>query len=136
MPTFYSPTGNPEVWESCPAGYTTAEDWLAAIPRPSGPDTTALFASLRAERDSRIASTDYLLMPDYPLDDESRSTLITYRQALRDLPAQEGAPWDGGGEDTPWPELPSVLVATSAAATQPAAGTTNESPNEYAPPSV
>ncbi|MDY0204729.1 MAG: phage tail assembly chaperone [Desulfovibrio desulfuricans] len=35
-------------------------------------------------------------------------TIKAYRQFLRDLPAQEGAPWDGGGELTPWPELPEV----------------------------
>ena len=31
-----------------------------------------------------------------------------YAEALCDLPAQEGAPWDGGGELTPWPEEPTV----------------------------
>ena len=48
-------------------------------------------------------------MPDYPLDDTLKGAVQAYRQALRDLPAQSGAPWDGGGEATPWPEIPSVL---------------------------
>lgn len=64
----------------------------------------ARFERLRAERDRRLAETDYLLMPDYPLDDDGGTAVRAYRQALRDLPAQEGAPWDGGGEATPWPE--------------------------------
>ena len=64
----------------------------------------ARFERLRAERDRRIAATDYLLMQDYPLDDTLREAVQLYRQALRDLPAQEGAPWDGGGEETPWPQ--------------------------------
>lgn len=72
-----------------------------------------LFASLRAERDRRIAATDYLLMPDYPITDASRTTVQSYRQALRDLPAQLGAPWDGGGPSTPWPNIPSMLNATN-----------------------
>ena len=68
----------------------------------------ARFARLRAERDSRIAATDYLIMPDYPLAEDSRTAVQIYRQALRDLPTKEGAPWDGGGEATPWPAMPAV----------------------------
>lgn len=64
----------------------------------------ARFERLRAERDRRLAATDYLLMPDYPIPDDQRTAVQAYRQALRDLPSQEGAPWDGGGEETPWPE--------------------------------
>ena len=48
-------------------------------------------------------------MPDYPISDDQRAVVQAYRQALRDLPSQEGAPWDGGGEETPWPELPAGL---------------------------
>ena len=69
----------------------------------------ARFERLRSERDRRLAATDYLLMPDYPLDDTLKENVQAYRQALRDLPSQEGSPWDGGGEETPWPEIPNVL---------------------------
>ena len=69
----------------------------------------ARFERLRSERDQRLAATDYLLMPDYPLSDDQRIILQVYRQALRDLPSQEGAPWDGGGESTPWPDLPAGI---------------------------
>lgn len=65
----------------------------------------------RFERDQRLAATDYLQMPDYPLSDDQRTILQVYRQALRDLPSQEGAPWDGGAEDTPWPEIPNWVKA-------------------------
>lgn len=71
----------------------------------------ARFERLRSERDQRLAATDYLLMPDYPLSDDQRTILQVYRQALRDLPSQEGAPWDGGGEETPWPVMPAGLEA-------------------------
>ena len=67
------------------------------------------FERQRAERDRRLSVTDYLLMPDYPLDNTLKEAVRLYRQALRDLPSQEGAPWDGGGEGTPWPEqIPQV----------------------------
>ena len=69
---------------------------------------SARFERLRAERDRRIAATDYLIMPDYPLNDTHRRMMEYYRQDLRDLPTKEGAPWDGGGEATPWPAMPAV----------------------------
>ena len=70
---------------------------------------TARFERLRAERDRRLTATDYLLMQDYPLDNTRKEAVRLYRQALRDLPSQEGAPWDGGGESTPWPDLPAGI---------------------------
>lgn len=111
MPVFYSPEGNPEVWEQKPDGYFTPEEWAAAHPDPAPvpPTEAELFQQLRTERDRRLTATDYLLMQDYPLSGDQRAAVQVYRQALRDLPAQPGAPWDGGGEGTPWPELPDML---------------------------
>ena len=63
------------------------------------------FSRLRAERDKRIAATDYLLSADYPISQEKLEAVKAYRQALRDLPSQPGAPWDGGAEQTPWPAI-------------------------------
>ena len=71
----------------------------------------ARFERLRTERDRRLTVTDYLLMPDYPISDDQRATVQAYRQSLRDLPSQEGAPWDGGREETPWPEIPNMVKA-------------------------
>lgn len=111
MPVFYSPEGNPEVWAQKPDGYLTPEEWDAAHPDPAPvpPTEVELFQRLRAERDRRLTATDYLLMQDYPLDSPLKEAVQLYRQALRDLPAQPGAPWDGGGEATPWPEIPNGL---------------------------
>ena len=86
-----------------PAGAVTVR------PEKPAPTEVELFQQLRALRDRRLAATDFLLMPDYPISGEQRAVVQAYRQALRDLPAQEGAPWDGGGEATPWPELPAGL---------------------------
>ena len=64
------------------------------------------FAGLRNKRDALLSATDYAAMPDYPLAADKKAALMTYRQALRDLPSQPGAPWDGGGTETPWPVNP------------------------------
>jgi len=69
---------------------------------------SAKFTRLRTARDTRLAATDYLLMSDYPIATEQLTAVMAYRQALRDLPSQSGAPWDSGGEATPWPTAPSV----------------------------
>lgn len=80
----------------------------AMLERPE-PTEQEKFILLRGMRDGKIAATDYLIMPDYPLPEEKKAGVLAYRQALRDLPTQPGAPWDGGGEGTPWPELPDML---------------------------
>ena len=54
------------------------------------------------------SSVSRATLPDYPISADALSAVKAYRQTLRDLPGQEGAPWDGGGELTPWPELPAV----------------------------
>ena len=62
---------------------------------------------IREERDRRIAGTDYLVAVDYPLTAEKLERVKTYRQALRDIPQQEGFPWSGEVDDPaiPWPVL-------------------------------
>jgi len=47
-----------------------------------------LLQQLRTERNARLAETDYLALADSTLTDEMR----TYRQALRDLPANTTDP--------------------------------------------
>lgn len=69
---------------------------------------TARASRLRTERDARLAATDKYLLSDYPISTEELGNIRTYRQALRDLPDQPGAPWDGGGNETPWPAIPQL----------------------------
>lgn len=118
MPTFYSPSGNPEVWDEQPEGYITVEEWEHARAAEEAAaeaarlaeynSTAARAARLRTERDARLVASDKYVLVDYPISPEELEAVKTYRQALRDLPAQEGAPWDGGYELTPWPELPEI----------------------------
>ena len=56
---------------------------------------------IRTQRDTLLAATDYLVMPDYPLNEEQRNAVIAYRQALRDVLEQAGFP-----EEIIWPEKP------------------------------
>lgn len=70
------------------------------------------YAALRSERDKRLADTDYMVMPDYPIDADKLNAVKEYRQALRDLPQQEGAPWVDG--DIPWPLFGDVITQDEA----------------------
>jgi len=53
---------------------------------------------LRASRDRRLQSTDWTQVPDAPVDSQ---TWATYRQALRDLPANTTDP-----RNPVWPTRP------------------------------
>lgn len=58
-------------------------------------------AEAREKRNALIAETDYLVMPDYPLDKERKAAVLAYRQALRDVPEQAGFP-----RQIDWPVKP------------------------------
>ena len=60
---------------------------------------------VRAKRDYLLSQTDYLLSSDYPIAPESLDAVKAYRQALRDVPQQEGFP-----DDVDWPSLPEVKL--------------------------
>lgn len=51
MPTFYSPDGNPEVWQKKPDGYYTPEEWAALHPAPS--------PTLEELRESKLSELAY-----------------------------------------------------------------------------
>lgn len=86
---------------------------IQEIPKPTPPvlTTAEKAATIRAERDRRLTVTDYLMLPDYSLLEEERTVVVEYRQALRDLPQQEGFPWNGV-EDAPWPPFPTAFTRT------------------------
>ncbi len=71
---------------------------------------------IKAERNARISDTDdYVKLPDITvarsagakrsaLEDADRTELETYRQALRDMPEEQGFPF------VEWPEFPAALA--------------------------
>ena len=102
---------------------TPKKEWVALTEKETEahlnpqPTVEQLAATVRAERDSLIKSVrwrierhsdELVLGKETTLTPEQYIALLKYIQALRDLPAQPGAPWDGGGELTPWPEVPEV----------------------------
>ena len=48
--------------------------------------------SLRSERDKLLAASDWTQLPDSPLSDSKKAEWVTYRQQLRDLPANTPDP--------------------------------------------
>ena len=72
---------------------------------------------VRRRRNSLIAETDWIHLPDVTVSDSYKAALLTYRQQLRDVPAQVDTylaqftdidsltrqHWDG----LPWPTIPS-----------------------------
>lgn len=72
------------------------------------PDDSMVAEAIRAKRNALIGETDYYLMPDYPSNPQNLEELKVYRQALRDLPTQEGFP-----RDVRWPDVPKFLCKDS-----------------------
>tara|TARA_R100001509_G_scaffold41536_1_gene22259 strand:+ start:86 stop:559 length:474 start_codon:yes stop_codon:yes gene_type:complete len=58
--------------------------------------------SVRAERDRKLAATDWTVLADSPLTTAKKTEWKTYRQALRDISAAEGFP-----HTMEWPTEPS-----------------------------
>lgn len=72
------------------------------------PDDSMVAEAIRNKRNSLIGETDYYLMPDYPSNPQNLEELKVYRQALRDIPKQEGFP-----RDVRWPDAPKFLCKDS-----------------------
>ena len=89
--------------------------WLDSRPKPTEEEVQAKIAELtaaepmrllRAERDQLIATTDWRATVDYPGSDQA--AWLTYRHALRDLPANSTPSLDDNGQLTgvTWPTPP------------------------------
>lgn len=69
----------------------------------------------RTKRDSLIAATDFINMPDVTVSEEYKQAMLAYRQELRDFPATFETLFDAMAEDEkggvtdlsmPWPTKP------------------------------
>jgi len=67
---------------------------------------------VREDRNKKLADSDYLMQPDYPMTEEAKAAWQTYRQALRDLPSNLPDaiidPESGSLVGVLWPDEPSV----------------------------
>ena len=61
-------------------------------------DVASKAANVRAARDRALSASDWTQVADSPVN---QLDWALYRQALRDVPAQDGFPWD-----IDWPEQP------------------------------
>lgn len=102
-----------ELYQSADGKYYTQAD----LPENSDDFCKERYANeIKAERNARISDTDdYVKLPDITvarsagakrsaLEEEDRTELETYRQALRDLTEAQGFPF------VAWPEFPTVLA--------------------------
>ena len=62
-----------------------------------------LSLDVRLERNKLLSNTDHLIQSDYPISDEKKQEIKVYRQALRDIPQQDGFP-----ENIVWPDKPVI----------------------------
>lgn len=74
---------------------------LLGLPIGELKDDADYAAEAREKRNALIAETDYMAMPDYPLNAEKKAAVLAYRQALRDVPEQAGFP-----RQIDWPVKP------------------------------
>ncbi|XXJ21425.1 tail fiber assembly protein [Desulfovibrio caledoniensis] len=58
---------------------------------------------VRAERTRMLRACDWTVLPDSPLDSEKLALWSLYREALRDVPQQDGFP-----HAVAWPEAPAA----------------------------
>lgn len=69
------------------------------------------WAALRAERDRRLAASDWIVARAYERGEPVPEAWAQYRQTLRDLPQtltdEEVLAWYEGRGEAPWPEVPS-----------------------------
>jgi hypothetical protein len=75
------------------------------VPIPSIPEPEPYVpteADVRAQRNGLLAVSDYTQLTDVPI--ANRAAWATYRQALRDIPAQGGFP-----ESVTWPTPPNYI---------------------------
>ena len=62
-----------------------------------------LATEIRSKRNSLLAETDYLLMPDYPISADYLEKVKEYRQQLRDITKQDEFP-----KNVTFPDFPKI----------------------------
>lgn len=97
-------------WPYLPGAPLDVEDdeiirrtWPNATPDVEGSaaNLAQLGASVRVQRDAKLAICDWTQLPDAPLTVDAKTAWGAYRQALRDVPEQAGFPLA-----VEWPVVP------------------------------
>jgi hypothetical protein len=90
-------------WVECSSGVDIGWVFDGNTLLPPPPDTEGEAAKVRAQRDQLLIASDINVLPDRwnSMTVEQQQAWSTYRQALRDITAQAGFPWD-----VQWPTQP------------------------------
>jgi len=92
MPTFYSPDGNAEIWDTKPEGYKTQEEWLAAH-APETPVMT-LDAAQAAKRSEINAGFDVALTASLTMPSRSAPpSAVELALAIEDFKTDDPVGW-------------------------------------------
>jgi hypothetical protein len=81
--------------------------WAQVLAEMTKIETEIAFEALRAERDARLAKSDFVMFPDVQVP--NKDAWLSYRQALRDLPSTAHPALVAGvldPESVCWPPLP------------------------------
>lgn len=73
-------------------------EWDARAAKAEAEKPIIEASAVRAERNRRLTESDWTQVADAPVD---QAAWAAYRQALRDLTAQPGFPWE-----VTWPDAP------------------------------
>ena len=90
LPANSTEVAPPFFWKDKELCSWNGESWdITLKPEPAAepePEPIDPWVAMRAERDSKLAMSDWRMNSDYPYDDQA--TWISYRSELRDLPSQ------------------------------------------------
>jgi hypothetical protein len=90
----------PEGWFGAGWSYTNGV-WTQVAQRPEPQTRSAQHRREREERNKLLSQSDWTQIDDAPLTTVQKAAWALYRQALRDLPQQEGFP-----RTVSWPSPP------------------------------
>jgi len=92
-----------ENWVS-PLNTKVNEDGSVTFTPPSKEEFEKPYIDMfNIKRNNLLSSTDYLILPDYPISEDKLEKVKKYRQYLRDMTEMEGYPWIN--KETPWPKI-------------------------------
>lgn len=86
MPVFYSPNGNPEIWETMPKGYCTLEEWEAKQPLEPIDHEQELAMAKKAKLQQIVEDTTTALQSGFFYTINGQKLLFAYdRDAQQDF---------------------------------------------------
>ena len=84
--------------------YNNGELDIAEFPEnDEDPEYSNKKSEIIHRRNLLLSESDYLMKVDYPISDEKKQEIKVYRQALRDIPQQDGFP-----DNIVWPDKPTI----------------------------